>query len=194
MSAQSLQNVIQHYPTLSVQLCALGCAIPALEMALCAIRDIGLLAGRANDAELTTNLSGELAGAVTLGVLAANLFPYSTPIGVLGFTVYSLVHGGSRHDAYFCSRVIYNFANNCIKPFLQPVVEKIMQAVEYIWNQVIVPAATVLRDIVVSILSVIPLPEHPAWYVAAIVTLVAGLAITGHLPNIRLQSPIVIVR
>lgn len=191
MTLPTITQILQHYPTPVAKALALGCAIPAIEMAICAVRDIGELYSNRNNIQLREDVSGELAGAIALGILALNPFAYSTAIGTAGFVLYSL-GAGSEKNAYFSSMIIHQLANR-VAEVLAPIVRGIADAVNAIWENFIGPAGIVLKDMVVSVLNLIPLPEHRVWYAAATVVTVSALAFTGYLPAFRLQSPIVIV-
>jgi hypothetical protein len=169
---------------------AVACAIPTIEIALQTLRDVTVLhTTKKNNDALAKSVSGGLAGVISLGLLALNPFSYSTALGVAGFVAYSIFTGHEK-DAYISSKIVYKTLKTCAET-LEPLIRGVLEAVEKVWSNFIAPAAIALKDLVVSILNIVPLPKHPVWYVAAGVVTLSALAFTGNLPQFRLQSPIV---
>lgn len=167
--------------------CGALCAAPAIESALHAISNIGtLLTTKRENAvtfrgypldkktDMSYELSKNLGTAIFYGLCAAEVIPYSTPIGATVFTVYTLVRGGDN-DAYYTSQILKKPVTLLASGVAWPVVK----ATAKIAGNILLTAA----EMAGSILKNIPLPNHPIW-VGVVLLGAGGLVYNYSLPVI----------
>jgi hypothetical protein len=95
----------------------MAAGIPAIEMAIRTIFDIGMMIEHRNDDDKTIyerhayNLTADLGGAFFYGLLAANVIPMSAVIGGLGFVGYSFVKYFfyPKQECYWTTRAIFEW-------------------------------------------------------------------------------------
>jgi hypothetical protein len=166
--------------------CGTAGVVVAAEMAIRAIFDgLKLLSNRHPGESLETlqyNFSANLGGAVFYGLCAANILPGTPVIGAAIFAIYSITKDLKEDDYLTTKFLSHTFTlitdaldyvgTKIIGPILKPIVELLIDVIEKI------------AEVVLAILRVIPLPEHPVW-IATGILVTAIVVVKVALPALR---------
>ena len=179
----TIQSIVQYYPSRWALGGAAMCGIVAVEMAFRAIQS-----SWKNEWK---GVSENLGGAIFFGLCATNVVPFSTVIGGGGFTLWALL-SYPNPDLCMSGKVIAEIFEWAVKPFWN---HGVVPLSKWLWNHIITPVAKTIMALVEKILGIFHLPSHPVWYGLAI--LVIAIVVTKGLPplgghSIAFRSPVVL--